>query len=83
MTNLIITVLLRLCAYGTNKHVQHKCQKQVGVHFYQILQKIKGYYDEDNNLQSTEIAVDASNPYYNMARLTPFLTSFGRAFMVG
>jgi len=42
----------------------------------------EGYYDEDNNLQSTEIAVDTSNPYfYNMARLKPFLTSYGRAFM--
>ncbi len=42
----------------------------------------QGYYDEDNNLHTTEVAVDTSNPYlYNMARIKPFLTAYVRLFM--
>ncbi|RZK47815.1 MAG: hypothetical protein EOO99_12180 [Pedobacter sp.] len=47
-----------------------------------VIVDTEGHYDEDNTLHTTEVAVDTENPYlYNMARLKPFLTSYGRQFM--
>ncbi|RYY42357.1 MAG: hypothetical protein EOO06_21280 [Chitinophagaceae bacterium] len=46
-----------------------------------VIIKTEGWYDGDD-LHMREVAVDTENPYiYTMARIKPFLISYGRNFM--